>query len=838
MVDEFIHFETADVETSIPEMFERQVRAGTGRTAVASGQQLLTYDALNRRSNRIGHGVLNALGDGQEPVALLFRQGVAAVVATIGALKAGKIYVPLDPVQSERELHRIIADCAPRLIVADAAFQALAGRLIGADGLCRDIDGLSDGQAADNPALALSPDRLCYIFYTSGTTGQSKGVYDNHRNVLHNVMRYTNTLGISASDRLSLIESCSYSGTVSSLFSALLNGAAICPFDLQSEGIERMTAWAGEEAITIFHAVPTIFEQLLARNGPLDSIRMVRLEGDRVEPRHIALFQERFVNDRVLVNGLGLTETGIVRQFFVTPVTKVDGSEVPVGQAVDDMDIVLIGDDGDEVPPERVGEIVVRSAYLACGYWGRPDLTDAKFSADPMAGDRRLYRTGDLGRLRADGLLDYLGRKDFRVKLRGQWIETTDIENALGAIAGIGRALVTVRDDGLGTQQLVAYLVAEGGPPSVDVMREALGQSLSAIMVPSRYVFTDGFPEDRNGKVDRRSLPVPGRQRPPLAGGFVAPRTEEEEIVAECFCQVLQLDRVGVEDDFLDLGGDSLLATELLRVLEKRQGETWSAALLSQSFTVASLIARHHQGLPVSVIVPLQLGDGSVPLFCMHNYSGYVLEYTRLVHSLGPDQPVYGVQSRAFTKSAEADMSIEAMASAYVQEITAVQGAGPYNLCGNCFGGLVAYETACQLRQQDYEVGLLALIDTQYPLGLMARAVASLSRPSRWQRISDRARRRFQVVAPDEIQEHSLDIRKRHRAAMKTYKHRRFDGAMVLICPGPPTDQRGWIRMAKGGCEVIEVPVTTPFDEVPHLTEAPYVSILAEHIARLLRRRR
>lgn len=834
MRDDFVRFCKADIETSIPEVFERQVRVGPERMAVASGRQSLSYDDLNHKSNRIAHAIVRALGHTEEPVALLFRQGVAAVAATLGALKAGKIYVALEPTQSERDLGQIIADCKPRLIMTDTEHQGLAERLIGAGGLCLEIDAMSASQADDNPDLGLAPDRVCYIFYTSGTTGPPKGVYDNHRNVLHNIMRYTNTLGIDASDRLSLIESCSYSGTVSSLFSALLNGAAICPFDLQAKGIERMAAWIDDEAITIFHAVPTIFEQLLSRRGRLDSVRMVRLEGDRAEPRHITLFQDHFDRDRVLVNGLGLTEAGIVRQLFVTRDDAMEGPVVPVGQAVEDMDVVLLDDDGRAVGPEAVGEIVVRSAYLACGYWGRPDLTDAKFSADPTAGDRRLYRTGDLGRMRANGLLDFLGRKDFRAKLRGQWIETADIENALCAIAGIDRALVMVRDDGLGTQQLVAYLVADGVPPSVDSVRQTLSRSLSAIMIPSRYVFTDTFPEDRNGKVDRRSLSVPGHARPSMAQDFVAPGNREEEIVAECFCQVLRLDRVGVEDDFLDLGGDSLLATELLRVLEKRFGEAWSAGLLSQSFNVTSLIDRHHQGLPDSVIVPLQVGDGRAPLFCIHNYSGHVLEYTRLVHALGPDQPVYGVQSRAFIKSARMDASIEAMAFAYVQEITAMQGAGPYNLCGNCFGGLVAYETARQFREQGHEVGLLALIDTQYPEGLLGRAAASLSRSGRWRRISGRVRRNIQEAPPGDVQADPLGVRERHRSAMNSYKRRLFDGAMVLICPGPPTDQQGWIRMAKQGCEVIEMPLATPLDTAPHLTNAPYVTSLAEHITRLL----
>ena len=445
MVDDILPFDKADIETSIPEMFERQVTAGPGRIAVATRQQSLSYDDLDRWSNRIAHAVLRALGDMEEPVALLLRQSAEAVATTLGTLKAGKIYVPLEPGQSERELQSVIADCEPRLIVTDARHVPLAKRLIGAQGLCLDIGEVTESGTDDNPGLQLLPDRVCYIFYTSGTTGPPKGVFDNHRNVLHNIMRYTNTLGIGAADRLSLIESCSYSGTVSSLFTALLNGAVICPFDLQCQGIVRLAEWIDEQAITVFHSVPTIFEQLLAKRGRFDDVRIVRLEGDRAEPRHIALFQEKFDGDRVLVNGLGTTETGIVRQFFVRPGDSVDGPVVPIGQAVEDMDIALVDDAGQEVGPGAVGEIVVQSAYLACGYWNRSDLTNTRFSPEPTRGGRRTYRTGDLGRMRASGLLDYLGRKDFQAKLRGQWIETAEIEEALAGIGPIVRALVTAR---------------------------------------------------------------------------------------------------------------------------------------------------------------------------------------------------------------------------------------------------------------------------------------------------------------------------------------------------------------------------------------------------------
>jgi acyl carrier protein len=351
-----------------------------------------------------------------------------------------------------------------------------------------------------------------------------------------------------------------------------------------------------------------------------------------------------------------------------------------------------------------------------------------------------------------------------------------------------------------------------------------------------------------------------------LAQDFVAPRNRIERTVADCFRQVLRLDQVGIDDDFLDLGGDSLLATELLVTLETRLGITCSAALISQSFSIASIIDRLHQALSESAVVLLQAGDGRAPLFCIHNYEGHVLEYYRLVHCLGPDQTVYGVQSRAYTRSASLDPSVESMAAAYVKEITALGNTGPYHLCGNCFGGMVAYEMACQLRQQGHEVGLLALIDTEFPSGLLRRLAVKITSPQRWQRLlrlparqwpwfllygAYRAARMAVLGILQSVGQSNKPTRSdrkegvgpgqgvvlaQNKVAMANYKPVSYGGAMVLICIGPPDDQRGWIPMAKQGCRVIEVPNETPMDttSTPHLTAAPYVTSLAEHITKCL----
>ena len=859
----FVRFDKSDIERSIPEIFERQVRADPGRTAVGREGQALSYDDLNRLSNRIAHAILRRRADKEEPVALLFRQGAMAVAATLGSLKSGKIYVPLDLTQPLPELQKIMAHCGPSLVVAERATEALAGSLMDEAKHCLNVDTMAGEEPESNPGLVLQPDRVCYVFYTSGTTGPPKGVFDNHRNVLHNVMRYTNNLGIGAKDRLSLIGSCINSGTVSDLFCGLLNGAAVCPFDLKAEGIARLARWVESQRITVFHYAPAVFERLMAAGGTFDSLRIIRLEGDRTEPRQIRLFHSRFGSDCVLVNGLGLTEAGIVRQYFVTPRSEMVGDVVPIGHAIEDMEINLVDHEGRKVEPGGVGEITIRSKYLACGYWQRPDLTEAAFASDPDDGEKRVYRTGDLGRMAADNCLEFLGRKDFQAKLRGQWVETSEVEAALCALDSISQVLVMVRDDGLGAQQLVAYLVAAGPQPSIDGLRRALEESLPTAMIPSRYVFLDSMPLDRNGKVNRRALPAPGRHRPDLEQSFVAPRNREEEIVAECFCRTLNIDQVGVYDEFLDLGGDSLLATELLMRLEERLEVDCPAALVSQTFSVASLLSRLGQDYPETALVLIQAGDDRPPLFCFHNYSGYVLDYYRLAACLDPDRTVYGLQSRAFTRAGCQDARIEDMAAAYLTEITALEIDGPYHLCGNCFGGTIAFEIAQQLRREGRDVATLALIDTAFPGSFFYDMATRIQNPHWWRQLSRlpawrwplhfaqrfqkfarwaAARRKKWLLAamqgvpgtghrPDS---HDLGVLDRNKLAEVRYKPRRYDGEIHLICPGRPNDQRGWVGVAAAGCNVIEVPYDGQSEKSPHLTDEPYVGKLAEHMSAIL----
>ncbi|MCP4327832.1 MAG: AMP-binding protein [Alphaproteobacteria bacterium] len=864
----FVPFHRDAIESSIPEIFARQVRAAPDRFAVRCRRTSLTYGELDRKSSLIAHAILDRLGRGNEPVGLLFGQGDAAVAAILGALKAGKIYVAMDPAWPADDLRRVVADCRPRLILTAGEIRNLALDLAGAADRWLDVEEIRPGTRDDDPELEIAPADTCYIYYTSGSTGLPKGVYDSHRNVLHNVMRYTNSLGIGPADRLSLIQSPAFSGTVSTQFSALANGAALFPFDLHRAGIGRLADWIADEGVTIFHSVPAIFESLMATGRSFDSLRIVRLEGDRAERRQIALFQERFGDRCILVNGLGATETGLARQYFIGSKSQLPGDVVPVGYPTDDMIVRVVDDDGAEVRRDDIGEIAVTSPYLALGYWNRAEKTSEAFTTEARSESEWTYRTGDLGRMGDDGCLEVLGRKDFCPKLNGRRIDIPAIEAALHRLPAIEQAVVAVDGNGHGGQRLVAYIVASGAGPAVGAMRRALADSLPPHMIPNRYLFIDDLPLDRNAKVDRRRLPAAPSSRPKLEEPFVAARGAVEEAIAACFCEVLYIDSVGADDDFFDLGGDSLLYLELLTRIEQRFEMSTLPDIPGERFTVSTFAQSVNGGGRSTTLVPFRSGGTGPALFCMHNHPGNIPEYRRLAARLATARPVYGLQRIGAPDRGFEVLEIEDHAEIFVREICALQPDGPYHLCGNCFDGVVAFEVARQLQGLGREMGKVILVDTAFPardpgaigqqwrnhhfwrwfaarpfdeqlafLGRRVRGIGNLSVRAIAGRLPGTGKQARESDADDGGGFRSNAIAA-HKAALRRYRPRPYDGEITLICPGPPHNQRGWAKVADRGLCVREIPVGRDVGgrkfEMPHLTADPYLTPLAALIDEIL----
>ncbi len=411
----YIEFRKEEIEQSIIARFERQVQDYPDRLALKSGNRALTYTALNSAANRVANALL-ARSEGPEPIALLLKSGIAAVTAILGTLKAGKFYVPLDPGFPQARLAAIASNAEPRLVVTDNANLALASVFVEDRAQIVNVDDLT-AVSDRNPGLAIAPDAYAYLLYTSGSTGQPKGVIQNHRNVLHQLTTYTKGLAVGAEDRLTLLHSYGFSASRLDIFGALLSGAGLFHFAVADNGLADLARWLREEEITLLHWVPTAFRQLAGVFDVLEqfpSWRLVVLGSEALSVRDIALYKKHFSPDCVLVNRFGTTETGNICWHFIDKNSEHTSGAVPVGRAIEDTEVLVLDETGEDAAVGQVGEIAVRSAYLSPGYWRQPESTQSAFAPDPTDAGRKIYRTGDMGYKRGDGSLVHAGRKDLQ----------------------------------------------------------------------------------------------------------------------------------------------------------------------------------------------------------------------------------------------------------------------------------------------------------------------------------------------------------------------------------------------------------------------------------------
>jgi amino acid adenylation domain-containing protein len=567
----FIEFAKDEVEQSVSSRFEKMVRLYPDRLAISFENDALTYDELNKAANRIARAILARHDAGNSPTALLLEQGTQVISAILGALKAGMMYVPLDASHPPMRLMSILEDLQQPVVVTNDRNLALANQLVDRKTRLINIDTI-DKLQDDDLRFSLAPDTLAYILYTSGSTGRPKGVIQNHRNILHDCMNYTNNLHICMADRVALFASVCAGASVHYLFGALLNGAGLYPLDLREEGLTRLANWLIQRQITLFQLSANAFRYFLdTLTGTEDfsDLRLIALGSAQVHKNDVELYKKHFSSNCILLNRLSTTESRTIRWNFIDKQAVILGDAMPVGYAVDDKEVLLLDEFGMEVGYNQIGEIAVRSRYLSPGYWRRSDLTESKFLRDPKDGDKRIFLTGDLGRMTPDGCLEHYGRKDFRIKVRGFTVEIVEIEKTLLEHHRIREATVVTKEDKLRDKRLIAYIVPdEERTPTITELRTFLKAKLPEYMIPATFVMLAALPLTSSGKVDRTALPEPDSNRSELETPFVAPRTPVEEMVAAIWAKALGLSRVGVQDSFFDLGGHSLIATNILSAIE------------------------------------------------------------------------------------------------------------------------------------------------------------------------------------------------------------------------------------------------------------------------------
>jgi acyl-coenzyme A synthetase/AMP-(fatty) acid ligase/acyl carrier protein len=588
----FVEFKKEEVEKSIPERFEKIVRDYPDRIAVKAGEQLLTFDALNNRANRIARAIYDERGAQSEPMVLISQHPLNGVASCFGILKAGKILIVVDPSFPFERVAAMIENSAGGAIVTDSSNLAFAKALARNERQVMNIDALDCNPSEINLGLRISPDAPAQIVYSSGSTGEPKGIFFNHRRILHDVMAEINGAHFCPDDRIIQFRKLSFGAGIRVAFWALLSGAAMVHYDINTEGLTKLAGFLNEAKITIFPPGVPIFRHFVGGLSGVEtfpSIRLVTLGCDAISHGDIEAYKKIFPDDCLLLHHMSSSEAGLISRYFITKKTELNSAILPVGYPPEGKEVFLLDETGKTLDRDQVGEIAVRSRYLSSGYWRNDDLTNAKFLADPAGGDERIYLTGDLGRMLPSGCLFYLGRKDFVVRIRGYTVEMGEIERALLGDPGVKEAGVIAWDQEAGEKYLAAYIVPRGSPaPTIDELRSFLKNKLPDYMIPSAFVFLDALPLT-NGKLDRKALQKPGSNRPEVNQPYMSPRSDVERKMAQIWEGVFDLRSIGICDSFFDLGGHSLMATRIFAKVAETFGVELTMRHILDAPTVAGL---------------------------------------------------------------------------------------------------------------------------------------------------------------------------------------------------------------------------------------------------------
>ncbi|MEU3528232.1 amino acid adenylation domain-containing protein, partial [Streptomyces sp. NPDC038707] len=690
---------------TVPQLIARQVEAAPDAVAVRCGDVAWTYRELDGRADRVACALVRHGVGPESLVGLALPRTADMVAAMLGILKAGAAYLPIDPKYSSDRLTFMLEDARPVLVLTDRATAPALPPAHTARLHLEDIDPHGEADLTVLPA-GLRPDNLAYVMYTSGSTGTPKGAALTHANIVNPVTRLAEILGSGSGSRMLGAASINFDISVFEYFLTLSTGGCV---ELVRDVL--VLGEGGDWEGRVVHTVPSALGELLDRRTGELGLDTVVLAGEAFPAALLHKIRAAMPGARIL-NGYGQTEDFYAMTFEVPDDWDGEGG-MPIGTPLSNMRVYVLDGGLNPVPAGAVGELYV-AGRVGRGYYGRPGLTGERFVADPYGppGDR-MYRTGDLARRTPEGHLEFAGRNDSQVKVRGFRVEPREIEAALAGHPAVERAVVIARDGRGSSKQLVAYAVLTGGgdAPAAGELRRYVADRLPEYMVPAAIVPMDRLPLTPNGKLDRAALP-----EPEFTGeAYRAPRTAHEARVAALFAEVLGLDRVGIDDNFFALGGHSLLATQLIGRIDAAFGIALPIRAVFERPTVAELAARLRTGAGARVEDPFaplltirSEGDGA-PLWFVQPGFGLGWSYLNFAPHV-QDRPVYAFQAPAFS-GAPSPGSMEQFVDGCLRRMREIQPEGPYHLFGWSFGGTAAHAMAAELERRGHEVGLLGLLD-------------------------------------------------------------------------------------------------------------------------------
>lgn len=702
---------------SLGAALQRVSRQRGGAIAIAADERV-SYEALWTRALGLAGQLRHRRVAPGERVVLLCEPGPAAVAAMFGSLTAGTVYVPLDPADPMARLRGLIRHGAASLVLTDRASASIAEPLSDQIPIMNLEDLACDGLSPRAPP-DVAPDALAYIMYTSGSTGQPKGVMQTHRNLLHFASVYRDRLAIRSCDRLSLLFSLCFSACNMDIYPALLSGATLCPYDTRRRGLNGLADWIDDQGITVLHTVPSVLRRWLNHvecGRCFKTVRAIDLGGEPLRSSDVELARRHLTDDCEIVNHYAATEASVIAQHACRVGDAQAGGILPVGRAAPGVHLGIERDDGTPANAGEVGRITVRSPFISPGYWQDEERAQLVSSCVDDAEDGRLLRTGDLGRLDDGHTLSVQGRVDSRVKVRGHAVDLLEVEAVMTALPDVEEAAVIAkgRADENAELRLRAFFAGRADPRRV---RDELAKHLPRYMVPAEVTSVRALPRNANGKIDRRMLgSLPGQ---PPSGPFEAViESPMEREIAGIYQRILQAAVVLPESDFFELGGDSFSAVELVVEIERVCGRRLEIDDVLRDATVRGLAQRVHSArasvassnMPEVLLALRESGTG-LPLFLVHGALGQALISPAFLSAIGDAHPVYAFHARGLRTGRLPHRDIDEMAADYVDAMRSVQPGGPYLIAGICAGGVVAHAMACRLREIDETVAPLILVD-------------------------------------------------------------------------------------------------------------------------------
>ncbi len=804
--------------TTLHRRFAAQAAATPDRLAIGT----LDYRHLDAGANRLAHE-LRAGGARRGTVVAVARSDSADLaLAWLAVAKAGAAYLPIDPDLPSERIASILDDAGAMHAIVDVSFASRLPRK-GMVVVCPELDAdRIAGRATGPPDDATLPEDPAYVIYTSGSTGGPKGVVIPHRAVTGLVCG-TDYVQLGPGDVVGQLANPAFDASTFEIWGPLLNGGRIAPIPKATAIAPRaLAASIAEQGVTVLFLTTALFNAV-AREAPhaFRACRAVLFGGEAVEPRWVRAVLSAGPPQRLL-HVYGPTQTTTVATWQEVQDVAAAAATVPIGRPIAGVRACVVRADLELAAPGEPGEIVIGGNGVALGYLNHSELDAGRFLDGPAGAlpEGRWYRSGDRARPRDDGTIEFLGRADRQVKLRGHRVELEEIEAAIARLPQVRAAVVSVRGEASDTRQLVAHLVRADAtrppPPAAELLGE-LRRVLPGYMVPTTIVWLQSLPLNASGKIDRNALPPPDPAAAPSRGVRVAPRDMFEQLLAGIWEELLGVRDVGAFDRFFDLGGHSLLAARLVDAIEHATGLSVPLTALFTDDSLSALATALRRGAPntEAPILAFNAGGARPPFVFLHgDFTGGGFYSRALAHALAPDQPVLIVHPHGLVETTVPE-SIEAMAADRIRALRAIRPAGPYVLGGHCNGALVAFEMARQLGAQGERVPSVIAVEAVAPGAGGVRG--GTQEPTGWVAVD-----RSGTLRPLTPRDRQSDLWLRHLRAIERYAGGAFAGHVAVVRTRGYRDPRpdlGWSRHAA--------------NTAVHILPGDHLTLVTRHVAEL-----